>query len=319
MSGSKLRTSTDCLNCGKLVSDRYCAACGQENREPAETVGHLFQHFFEDLTHWDGKFMKSVKLLFLHPGQLSKLYIQGKRHSYILPIRLYFVCALIMGVCLSIYIKGDALIKSKKEKLEAIEIPLLDEKGNLQRAPYYQDLKEGSGLTLQNFDSLIALSEAKGYVMENRSFAIRAMKNLLKKDKANPEGYNFSAEAEKMFTTVLPKSFFFIMPLFALLLFGLESSKSKNLFFTHFIFTIHFYCMCFIMYSILALLNSIMRIEYSFVLGYILMFVYLVQAIRTFYDYKLGKSIFYGLITFITSGFLLLLLSIVSIGWVMFS
>jgi Protein of unknown function (DUF3667) len=319
MSGSKLRTSTDCLNCGKTVDGRYCAACGQENREPAESVGHLFQHFFEDLTHWDGKAAKSVKILFKHPGLLSKLYIQGKRHSYILPIRLYFVCTLILGLCSSVYIHNDPIFElDKKATGKEVLGPLLDSAGNIQRAIDYNDVDAGSGLTYQNFDSMFAVSKQKGFKLANEGFTKSAIKNLLKKNQESKSGFDFQEQVEKVFINTVPKFFFLLMPLFALLLFGLEASKPKNLFFNHFIFTIHFYCVCFVMYSLLALFNYVIRVKYSFVIGIVFMFIYLVKAISTFYDYKLGKSIVYSLITFLTSFFMLLLLTMISVGWVMF-
>ena len=54
----------------------------------------LLRHFVEDLTHFDGKLWKTVKLLLFKPGSLTKLYIEGKRASYIHPIRMYiFVSA----------------------------------------------------------------------------------------------------------------------------------------------------------------------------------------------------------------------------------
>jgi hypothetical protein len=317
MSGNKLRTSTDCLNCGKTVDGRYCAACGQENREPAESVGHLFQHFFEDLTHWDGKAAKSVKILFKQPGLLSKLYVHGKRNAYILPIRLYFVCTLILGLCSSVYIHNAPIFElDKKATGKEVLGPLLDSAGNVQRAIAYDDVRSGSGLTLQNFDSLFAVSKQKGFKLVNEGFDKSAIKNLLKKNRDS--GYDFKAQVEKVFINTVPKFFFLLMPLFALLLFGLEASKPKNLFFNHFIFTVHFYCVCFIMYSLLALFNYVIRIKYSFIIGFIFMFIYLVKAIATFYDYKLGKSIVYSLITFLTSFFALMVLTMVSVAWIMF-
>jgi hypothetical protein len=85
----KERKEKNCLNCQTTVQGRYCHVCGQENLEPKETVWHLVQHFFNDITHFDGKFFATVKFLLRKPGFLSAEYVAGRRASYLNPIRLY--------------------------------------------------------------------------------------------------------------------------------------------------------------------------------------------------------------------------------------
>jgi hypothetical protein len=63
--------------------------CGQENIEPKETVWGLISHFFYDITHFDGKFFSTSKLLILRPGFLPKEYLEGRRARYLHPIRMY--------------------------------------------------------------------------------------------------------------------------------------------------------------------------------------------------------------------------------------
>ena len=99
----KERTEKKCLNCGADLIGRYCHVCGQENLEPKETVWHLVNHFFQDITHFDGKFFSSVKYLLLKPGFLSKEYMLGKRASYLNPIRMYvFTSAIFFIIFFSI-------------------------------------------------------------------------------------------------------------------------------------------------------------------------------------------------------------------------
>ena len=89
MSHLKERKERNCLNCQTTVIGRYCHVCGQENLEPKETVWHLVQHFFNDITHFDGKFFSTVGLLLRKPGFLSAEYMAGRRMSYLNPIRMY--------------------------------------------------------------------------------------------------------------------------------------------------------------------------------------------------------------------------------------
>jgi Protein of unknown function (DUF3667) len=85
----KERKDKICLNCQATLYGRYCHQCGQENLEPKETVWHLITHFFNDITHFDGKFFATVKLLMRKPGFLSAEYVAGRRASYLNPIRMY--------------------------------------------------------------------------------------------------------------------------------------------------------------------------------------------------------------------------------------
>ncbi len=102
MKTQHLRQDKSCLNCGHPVPDRFCGHCGQENVVTEESLGHLISHFFQDITHYDSKFLTTLKFLFFYPGLLTREYIAGKRMSYVNPIRLYiftsFVFFLLMGI-----------------------------------------------------------------------------------------------------------------------------------------------------------------------------------------------------------------------------
>ncbi len=89
MSHFKERVQKSCLNCNATVEGRFCHICGQENIEPKESVWHLISHFFQDITHFDGKFFSTLKYLLFRPGHLSREYMMGRRNSYLNPIRMY--------------------------------------------------------------------------------------------------------------------------------------------------------------------------------------------------------------------------------------
>jgi hypothetical protein len=56
---------------------------------PKESFWHLVTHFFYDITHFDSKFFDTLKYLVLRPGFLSKEYLNGRRASYLNPIKMY--------------------------------------------------------------------------------------------------------------------------------------------------------------------------------------------------------------------------------------
>ena len=103
MSRSPLRKDKTCLNCNYVVESRYCPNCGQENTNTRKTFYHLFVHFFEDLTHYENSFWKTIKNLLFKPGSLTKEYLSGKRLSYLAPVRLYIFISFVTFFIISIF------------------------------------------------------------------------------------------------------------------------------------------------------------------------------------------------------------------------
>ena len=133
MSHLKERKEKNCLNCQAEVVGRYCHACGQENLEPRETVWHLVQHFFNDITHFDGKFFGTVRYLLRKPGLLSLEYMRGRRMSYLNPIRMYvFTSAIFFIVLFSLKRPGDMISKRGKNDTRSIAA-LLASQARLQK------------------------------------------------------------------------------------------------------------------------------------------------------------------------------------------
>ena len=89
MSHQPERKEKDCLNCGTAVHGRFCHVCGQENVVTHQSFWSLTKHFVFDILHFDGKFFHTLKYLFTRPGFVPKEYVQGRRQSYLDPIRMY--------------------------------------------------------------------------------------------------------------------------------------------------------------------------------------------------------------------------------------
>lgn len=121
MSHSKEREEKVCLNCGAALSGRYCHICGQENTEPKETVWTLVSHFFNDITHFDGKFFSTVKYLITKPGFLSAEYLKGRRAGYLHPIRMYVFTSAFFFIIFFWLFNPEQMIKGSKDHNEQLE------------------------------------------------------------------------------------------------------------------------------------------------------------------------------------------------------
>lgn len=131
MSHFKERKEKNCLNCNAEVLGRYCQVCGQENIEPKESAWHLITHFFNDVTHFDGKFFSTVKYLLFKPGFLTYEYVRGKRTTYLHPIRLYVFTSAFFFLLYFSFISSH---NNEKEGVEGIKDALIsrqEERENL--------------------------------------------------------------------------------------------------------------------------------------------------------------------------------------------
>jgi len=158
MSKNKLRLDKTCLNCNYVVENRFCPNCGQENTETSKNFHHLFVHFFEDLTHYENSFWKTIKNLMFKPGALTKEYLSGKRLSYLAPIRLYIFVSFITFFLISILPKNkeDDFIKFSKSN---------GDKKNIDDKLPKKELKESDFLVKSKQDSIIV--DAEIAVLEN--------------------------------------------------------------------------------------------------------------------------------------------------------
>jgi hypothetical protein len=103
LSHKHYRHEKNCLNCGAAVEQKFCPACGQENLEVRENFFHLAIEFAADYFHYDSKFFKSTVPLITKPGFLTKEYWEGKRVSYIHPLRLFFFITIIFMISTSFF------------------------------------------------------------------------------------------------------------------------------------------------------------------------------------------------------------------------
>lgn len=119
MSHGHERKEKNCLNCNARVFGRYCHVCGQENVEPKETALGLVTHFFNDITHFEGKFLTSLRYILFRPGFLAKEYERGRRASYMNPVRMYvFTSAFFFIIFFSLFKVSDEEVADSYSKLE---------------------------------------------------------------------------------------------------------------------------------------------------------------------------------------------------------
>jgi Protein of unknown function (DUF3667) len=172
------RTEKNCLNCNAQVHGKFCHICGQENYIPKESFWHLATHFFEDLTHFDGKFFTSLKLLITRPGFLSTEYLRGKRNSYLNPIRMYiFTSAIFFLIFFSFIVPKP----EKEEKATYSSTKLINKLTN-QKIQLQKELEATKDSTeLSEIKNDIKLKEAQ--IIEIKKDSIAGLKYFIENEK----------------------------------------------------------------------------------------------------------------------------------------
>lgn len=299
MKTQHLRKDKTCLNCGTEVPERFCSHCGQENVETKESFGHLLNHFFQDITHYDSKFLLTLKYLFFYPGYLTKRYLAGHRADYVNPIRLYvftsFIFFLLMGIVNSgnetiVVANGNALEQASR----ALEKSKLRLRNSLSQATTKEDSIQiqkdlraleyggqsffgGGSHTAREYDSLqqsLAPKERDDFF--TRKFYSKAL------DLREQHGDRLKDVLKDKFLHHYPKLMFILLPFFALVLKWLFM-RNKMYYAEHAIFSIHIHTFIFLLAIPLMLINQLLHFDDLYTWMMLVVFIYYIFALRNVY------------------------------------
>ena len=321
MSHLKERKEKSCLNCNAVVHGKYCSFCGQENVEPQESLWHLIVHFFNDITHFDGKFFSSVKYVVTKPGFLTSEYVRGRRMTYLNPVRFYvFTSFIFFLIIFSFFVKSEDVIeKSEKpvtytqkdsaklfKKLQlqgedSAEIKKVMQFYGIDSIQKLAQIGEGEFTIFHlypynnrtEFDSLNKIKKIE------RSFVERILMEkqfeLQEKFENDPRGAKEALKEKGLH--LIPQVLLLSLPFFALLLLLLYARQQKYYYVSHIIFTIHFYIFVYITIIVILILRELGKLPHLHFLdtvSSILWFIfplYLYKAVRHFYEQRRGKTI----------------------------
>ena len=247
MSHSPIRKDKTCLNCRHVVEQKFCPNCGQENTDSRKTFHHLFVHFFEDLTHYENAFWKTIKNLLFKPATLTKEYLSGKRLSYLAPVRLYIFISFITFLLIALFPShvGENLDKSEKEissklkKNDSINIKTFNSNTHFE----FMQMKE--------IDSIQKYGKEKEKLSE---FEYWAYEKVIHVTEHNTKKEIIEKFIES-FVHNIPKILFIIMPFFAFFLW-LFHDKRKWYYFDHGIFTLHYFSFLLLIFLILFVIGK---------------------------------------------------------------
>ncbi|RYZ84633.1 MAG: DUF3667 domain-containing protein, partial [Moraxellaceae bacterium] len=102
---TEISEHTCCANCGATLAGAYCQCCGQ-SAHTHRSIWHMLEEFLHGVLHFDSKAWRTLPALLMHPGQLTRDYIHGKRTRYVSPFILFLFLNFVMFFVFS-YLGGD--------------------------------------------------------------------------------------------------------------------------------------------------------------------------------------------------------------------
>ncbi|MFV8373647.1 DUF3667 domain-containing protein [Flavobacterium sp. LB2P74] len=261
MSKSKIRNDKTCLNCRYVVENRFCPNCGQENTDTRKTFHHLFIHFFEDLTHYENAFWRTIKNLLFKPSALTKEYLSGKRLSYLAPVRLYIFISFITFLLIAIFpseinssekiVEKEATITTKNKsfqntisKNDSVKKIQTNSKGENQLFNFGYD-------SVEQLDS-IQKQAPESKKLSDFNYWMNKKIQIIKQNNTQSE---IIEKFISSFNHNLPKVLFVFMPIFAFFLW-LFHNKKRWYYFDHGIFTLHYFSFLLLIFLLLFLINK---------------------------------------------------------------
>lgn len=312
MGHGHVRADKTCLNCNYVVENRFCPNCGQENVDTRKTFHHLFVHFFEDLTHYENSFWKTIRNLIFKPASLTKEYLSGRRMSYLAPVRLYIFIS--FATFLTISLAPDRELKNGPVQIDLGHNTTKEDSIALNKIIDKDKFNLGKFKNVKYLDSVQRFSPEDEKFPE---FVYEGLKKAIHVTEINT-GSEIRAKFKESFIHNFPKVLFIYMPIFAFFLW-LFHSKKKWYYFDHGIFTLHYFSFLLLSYLILALAEIIL---YAFgenmianvlsgILGlvaFLWAFYYFFPAHHRFYGCSRRKSVLKGTLLFFINGFFISLL-----------
>lgn len=302
-----------CKNCGAPMLGEFCAACGQERDTHRHTLPYLLHHFLGELGSFDSRVLRTAIALLVRPGELPLSFHQGRTRPYMPAVRLYLFVSLLFFLTLSL--TGIALFQIElREVPNAYTVRALPNGGIVVVSNGHagspipaavthkisdKSLSPGvhSGLNTQlHFFSPIGrfhqqlTPEAWADLAKIKADVLHAVGN-------NPHGWmarNALATIEKLardpaalngpLTTWIPRVFFLLLPLFAILLAIFYLRQRKKFYFVdHLVFSLSVHSFVFAILIVAIGAAQVLAGGSVAKLFFLVIAVYLFVALKRFY------------------------------------
>ena len=270
-----------CLNCGSPVAGNHCAQCGQAGDVHVLSMREVAGDITHSLLHLDSRVWRTLRLLALRPGELTREFIAGRHQLYLPPFRLYLAVS-ILFFALSALLPDTQFIRK-------------DAQGNTVVAPVAIDVPEdlrkeleAEGVDPAAIDKIakdsrgceINLSSAPRFDELEAVFA-RACERM------RADG---GARFAERFATTAPRLMFIFLPLIAAVAL-LFYWRPRRLYAEHLVLFLHNHAFTFLLLGLTQILSAVanLRVPLIGVLNLVSFLMYLYLA---YYVYRSMRVVY---------------------------
>lgn len=95
----------NCTDCGQAVEGKFCSNCGQPTHVHRSLL-HLGEEMLHGVLHFDARIWRTLPLLALNPGRLTREWVEGKRTRYVSPLAMFLFTVFLMFFVFSFGVGG---------------------------------------------------------------------------------------------------------------------------------------------------------------------------------------------------------------------
>ena len=125
----------DCSNCGAELTGPFCHICGQRDDDFKRPFWSLLREILDNVFSSDSRLFKTLFLLVLVPGGLTRAFAMGRRAQFVPPLRLYITVSIMFFVIVAI---ADVLILDVNVKLKDVPDELAEQRKAVSEEAYQQ-------------------------------------------------------------------------------------------------------------------------------------------------------------------------------------
>ena len=306
-----------CENCGAVVPDRFCSACGQLASSFHRPVWELVTESIADMFALDGRLLRSLPMLMFRPGRMTRNYLDGKRARYVPPFRMFLLASVIFF--LTVFTLNDQLgwvsgwrfdpaaqdgmnlnftTPADQASYEELQRELADAtidaetRASLEAAvaegpqglPFSDLLKPDGNVDRDKLHDMIR-SRAGPTATESEIAA-----SFMAADKAATVYENQDRFGQRM-RQWAPRFSILFLPVFSLLLTLMYAWKRRVYIFDHLIAGLHFQTFLYVLGTLLLLIAAFIPQSVSavMVIGFLSIFTYLYRLLRV--NYRSGRAL----------------------------
>jgi hypothetical protein len=260
-----------CLDCGAPVTGRHCDQCGQAGDVHVLSMREVAGDITHSLLHLDSRVWRTLRLLILKPGELTREFIVGRHQRYLPPFRLYLAISILFFALTAILpdttpfqtASKDEILGEVRKELETagVDTKAIDE-ARREGKPCEADIPSILGLDLEK--------------------PIKRACERIQADGGAALADRFAATAPKLMFLFLP-----LMAAIALLFYW----RPRRLYAEHLVLFLHNHAFTFLLIGVMEVLSALAAIDlplmgvFGFVNFLLLLYLpwYLFRSMRVVY------------------------------------